>query len=211
MLPGTEGAAGARSRAPRVRRWGMRCGAGGGPFHAGRPDRARGGLNLYGYANGDPVNFSDPFGLCARSAGGDGRTLRWDDCPEGSEGYDYYQRSTNSAAYEFRVGQLSEVATPGSSDQGPGRSWLVTMSQLKGCPESAHGITFTPIGPRLDIMAWALSRSGGVAQKSWGLPRFFLSARYTGSVHSTMMPAGYPVQGRVLCAVGTGVMFERLP
>jgi hypothetical protein len=24
----------------------------------------RGGLNLYGYAGGDPVNFSDPFGLC---------------------------------------------------------------------------------------------------------------------------------------------------
>ena len=24
-----------------------------------------GGLNLYGFANGDPVNFSDPFGLCA--------------------------------------------------------------------------------------------------------------------------------------------------
>ena len=23
-----------------------------------------GGLNLYGYAGGDPVNFSDPFGLC---------------------------------------------------------------------------------------------------------------------------------------------------
>ncbi len=24
-----------------------------------------GGLNLYGFADGDPVNFSDPFGLCA--------------------------------------------------------------------------------------------------------------------------------------------------
>jgi hypothetical protein len=23
-----------------------------------------GGFNLYGFANGDPVNFSDPFGLC---------------------------------------------------------------------------------------------------------------------------------------------------
>src|SRR5206468_7456463 len=23
-----------------------------------------GGLNLYGFAGGDPVNFSDPFGLC---------------------------------------------------------------------------------------------------------------------------------------------------
>jgi hypothetical protein len=30
-----------------------------------------GGLNLYGYAGGDPMNFSDPFGLCkkARSDG----------------------------------------------------------------------------------------------------------------------------------------------
>ena len=25
---------------------------------------SRGGLNLYGFASGDPVNFSDPFGLC---------------------------------------------------------------------------------------------------------------------------------------------------
>jgi len=30
-----------------------------------------GGLNLYGYANGDPVNFGDPFGLCTRCSGGD--------------------------------------------------------------------------------------------------------------------------------------------
>jgi len=26
-----------------------------------------GGLNLYGFANGDPVTFSDPFGLCPRN------------------------------------------------------------------------------------------------------------------------------------------------
>ena len=30
-----------------------------------RSDWARGGLNLYGYAGGDPVNFADPFGLKA--------------------------------------------------------------------------------------------------------------------------------------------------
>lgn len=23
-----------------------------------------GGVNLYGFAGGDPINFSDPFGLC---------------------------------------------------------------------------------------------------------------------------------------------------
>ena len=27
-----------------------------------------GGLNLYGYANGDPINFSDPFGLRAEDS-----------------------------------------------------------------------------------------------------------------------------------------------
>lgn len=38
---------------------------GNGSVHAAGSDRAGGGLNLYGYANGDPVNFSDPFGLDA--------------------------------------------------------------------------------------------------------------------------------------------------
>jgi hypothetical protein len=27
-----------------------------------------GGLNLYGFANGDPINFSDPYGLCVEDA-----------------------------------------------------------------------------------------------------------------------------------------------
>lgn len=31
-----------------------------------------GGLNLYGFAGGDPINFSDPFGLCREGA--------YDDC-----------------------------------------------------------------------------------------------------------------------------------
>ena len=34
------------------------------PFTQEAPIGLSGGLNLYGYANGDPVNFSDPFGLC---------------------------------------------------------------------------------------------------------------------------------------------------
>ncbi|MBK9410911.1 MAG: RHS repeat-associated core domain-containing protein [Gemmatimonadetes bacterium] len=35
-----------------------------GRFAQEDPIGLAGGLNLYGYANGDPVNFSDPFGLC---------------------------------------------------------------------------------------------------------------------------------------------------
>jgi RHS repeat-associated protein len=45
-----------------------------------------GGLNLYGFASGDPANFSDPFGLCPKDKGGDGATRWLSDCPEGSVG-----------------------------------------------------------------------------------------------------------------------------
>lgn len=35
-----------------------------GPVTQEDPIGIAGGLNLYGYANGDPINFSDPFGPC---------------------------------------------------------------------------------------------------------------------------------------------------
>jgi uncharacterized protein RhaS with RHS repeats len=35
-----------------------------GQFTQEDPIGLAGGLNLYGYAGGDPVNYSDPFGLC---------------------------------------------------------------------------------------------------------------------------------------------------
>ncbi len=33
-------------------------------YPAGGPHRVRGGINLYAYAGGDPLTYSDPFGLC---------------------------------------------------------------------------------------------------------------------------------------------------
>jgi RHS repeat-associated protein len=38
---------------------------GSGRFTQEDPIGLAGGLNLYGYAEGDPVNYSDPYGLCA--------------------------------------------------------------------------------------------------------------------------------------------------
>jgi RHS repeat-associated protein len=43
-----------------------------GRFTQEDPIGLAGGLNLYGFANGDPVNFNDPFGLCASDGGAGG-------------------------------------------------------------------------------------------------------------------------------------------
>lgn len=38
-----------------------------------------GGVNLYGFAGGDPLNLSDPFGLCPV---GEERDYNVEDCPD---------------------------------------------------------------------------------------------------------------------------------
>ena len=51
-----------------------------GQFTQGDPIGLAGGMNLYGFAGGDPVNFSDPFGLCKDANGVD---RSGDFCPGG--------------------------------------------------------------------------------------------------------------------------------
>ncbi len=46
-----------------------------GRFTQADPIGLSGGLNLYGFANGDPVNFTDPFGLCTHP--GDPECAKW--------------------------------------------------------------------------------------------------------------------------------------
>jgi uncharacterized protein RhaS with RHS repeats len=64
-----------------------------GQFTQTDPIGLAGGLNSYGFAAGDPVSYSDPYGLkaCPESAGGDGKTDSYADCPEGSSGYYAYR------------------------------------------------------------------------------------------------------------------------
>jgi RHS repeat-associated protein len=60
-----------------------------GAFTQQDPIGLAGGLNTYGFANGDPVTYSDPYGLsaCPEEAGGDGRTDSYEDCEPGTSGW----------------------------------------------------------------------------------------------------------------------------
>ncbi len=54
-------------------------------------------MNLYGFASGDPVNFSDPFGLCSRRDG-------WDNCRTGGALRFWGGRARDSESLAGRVG-----------------------------------------------------------------------------------------------------------
>jgi len=54
-------------------------------------------MNLYGFGGGDPVNFSDPFGLCPEDMGGDGKTKGNKDCPRDSKGWNQYRSGAAEA------------------------------------------------------------------------------------------------------------------
>ena len=66
-----------------------------GRFTAEDPIGFTGTVNLYAYGDNNPVSYTDPFGLCPKDKGGDGRTNSLSDCPPGSEGWrEFGQQAT---------------------------------------------------------------------------------------------------------------------
>lgn len=82
-------------------------------------------------AGNNPVNYSDPFGLCPKDAGGDGKTEEYKDCGKGSSGY---------YAYRASQGDNSAVNTV--------LGWGATCGESKTC-ESGAAILATFVGGKL--------------------------------------------------------------
>jgi RHS repeat-associated protein len=85
-----------------------------GRFTQEDPIGLAGGLNVYGFANGDPVNFSDPFGLCPMCVGaalgvaeGYGLSLLL------GEEYSWKQAAVDAALGAAGVGLASKLKTFG--------------------------------------------------------------------------------------------------
>lgn len=57
-----------------------------------------GGINLYQFNGNNPVAFTDPFGLCPKDKGGDGKTDKLDDCPKHSEGWKEHLKAEDQKA-----------------------------------------------------------------------------------------------------------------
>ena len=108
--------------------------AGTGRFTQQDPIGLAGGMNLYGFADGDPVNFSDPMGLCPEELGGDGKRKTLGDCPIGSKGATIFNR---------RAGGSVEIAPLSPLDAfGIGGLGLTARGLTRGVVSSVRSLTF---------------------------------------------------------------------
>ncbi|NIM51763.1 MAG: hypothetical protein GTO22_21360, partial [Gemmatimonadales bacterium] len=85
-----------------------------GQFTQEDPIGLAGGLNLYGFADGDPVNFSDPFGLCRH---GNGEELPPDQCRDANahEGHRVFRGAVQQGQWQWTMGD--EVKGQVAKDQ----------------------------------------------------------------------------------------------
>ena len=104
-----------------------------------------GGLNLYGFAGGDPINFSDPFGLCAQ-AGDSVKTTVTVDCGDGTTAE---KEIWAQQASQQQMGEVKAAAgrlTGGSAEFTPGDvQWaynsLASSGQIYTFPTAVDGRT----------------------------------------------------------------------
>ncbi len=113
-----------------------------------------GGVNLYSYAGSNPIAFSDPFGLCPKSAGGNGATDRFDDCPPGSSGWYAHRLATGEGnATLNKVGGV--LASCGESWLCQGTLMVASLgaSLLEGAGTKAATTAATSTGTEATVTA----------------------------------------------------------
>ncbi|MFQ5705682.1 MAG: RHS repeat-associated core domain-containing protein, partial [Gemmatimonadales bacterium] len=88
-----------------------------GRFTQEDPIGLAGGLNLYGFAGGDPVNFSDPFGLCAQ---GDSVQVAVTVCVNGEErpGVARGVKITDKAQIAAVLDAIGSMSFEGADERG---------------------------------------------------------------------------------------------
>lgn len=172
-----------------------------------------GGLNVYGFAGGDPINFSDPFGLCPESMGGDGKSKGLSDCPEGSEGYRLHSERMASAgasdatraearsteptflscmaplAADMRIGALESGARTSALY---GAAGFVVGAQISGVAGRAVAVAAGLSPPVKFVVTAAAVSAGGVAGGTAG----FVAGATVGAYAGALVGAGSAVVAR---------------
>jgi RHS repeat-associated protein len=139
---------------------------GSGRFTQEDPIGIAGGINLYGYAGGDPVNFSDAYGLCAQAVGDTIRfsvTVQCRDSTTGRRDVDAVQ-VTDAAQIQTLLSAVSRLS---------GGTSGYTASDVIAAYQSVSGSVYTypsRSADGLDILTAGAAEPGRVAFRVdvWG-------------------------------------------
>jgi RHS repeat-associated protein len=127
-----------------------------GRFTQADPIGLAGGLNLYGFANGDPVNFSDPFGLCPFCVAGYVLFEAGSAAYDAYETYRAFRRSPGEGADALQASLIGAIVPgPGNAYRkggevltrfGSGAEAAVDLGRQAAAAERAglpHGVSVT--------------------------------------------------------------------
>ena len=105
-----------------------------GPLTQEDPIGIAGGLNLYGYANGDPINFSDPFGLCpcVPALVGLGFGLATDGISQAASGQPFSWRQFGAAGVSGAVAGQFAILRAGRAVQVVGQGTIAAAGSAAG-------------------------------------------------------------------------------
>ena len=177
-----------------------------GQFTQPDPIGLAGGLNLYGYAGGDPINRSDPFGLCSEGTDSTRVTVQ---CPDGS--LDTTQYATTSVASATEVAALLQ-ALAGMSYEASGLFDLLGEGAISALISSLGG----GLGKFNSTSTQGLPvvTAAGFSSSGYLYLRDDVSARATGGGMNSMVPVPTGTSTMSVCtaighegfhAIGIGV------
>jgi hypothetical protein len=131
-----------------------------GRFTQPDPIGLAGGLNTYGFANGDPVNFSDPFGLCPPEDQNDGPECRGVVAVGGTASWVVSQGKSISAGLILYSGEGPGVFWSTGSHEGIAGGLSADLTVSPSMNQFAGPTAVGCVGPAVGAICGGTNSSG---------------------------------------------------